>query len=936
MTSGNTPPLTSADIREKFLCFFEAKGHRRVASSPLVPVGDSTLLFTNSGMVQFKDVFLGFDKRPYNRAVTAQRCLRAGGKHNDLENVGYTARHHTFFEMLGNFSFGDYFKEKAIPFAWEFLTSPEWLNIPSRHLWVTIFGGGDLFGDGKSILADDDAFNIWKKTLIKKDFSESDAENRIIKINTADNFWMMGETGPCGPCSEIFYNRNINATRFEGEDSAKADDCVEIWNLVFMQYNRDDSGILHSLPAPCVDTGMGLERISAVMQGVKSNYETDVFRKLDVHLLNIWSAIKGKELNWTGKFESRGNVFSASRVVSDHIRAAAFLIADGVLPSNEGRGYVLRRIIRRALAHGRKALSDIDNPPPWFYRLAEPLADLMGSAYPILNDRAKVISDVIEQEEKAFKKTVEIGLQVFENELLKLSEEKIPPMHNGPNITLIKRPEKRSRENISGEMAFKLYDTYGVPIDALRDIAKSKGFAGINESEFEKCMSQQRARSRAAGKFKGGRGVVQFDGAATQFCGYDSLECEAEILAIYINGESAANAREKTQAELVLSATPFYAEGGGQVGDLGKIYKSDAHAEVVDAQRIRADVFSHHIKIEAGEFKVGDIVSCAVDAERRRNIARNHSATHLMHSALQKVLGEHVAQRGSLVAAGHLRFDFSHRAPVTADELREIESIVNFQIRENCAADIKYLSYNEAIALGATALFGEKYGDVVRVVTLNPNFSIELCGGTHVARCGEIGFFQFTNEAAIAAGVRRVEAVTGEGAVVRAQEISRRMIHIADSLKSPATKIEEKINQLRDELRASHKQLESLQRGQMDSQVAALAEKAEWIGDARIVVAAIDDADAKSLRAIAEKLRVQIAPSLIMLMGGKDGKASYIASVDEKCKSKINAREWIGVASELLGGRGGGKADFAQAGGGDIQKIPAALDAAKKWVMEKK
>ena len=920
MTSGNTPPLplTSADIREKFLCFFEAKGHRRVASSPLVPVGDSTLLFTNSGMVQFKDVFLGFDKRPYNRAVTAQRCLRAGGKHNDLENVGYTARHHTFFEMLGNFSFGDYFKEKAIPFAWELLTSPEWLNIPSRHLWVTIFGGGDLFGDGKSIPADDDAFNIWKKTLIKKDFSESDAENRIIKINTADNFWMMGETGPCGPCSEIFYNRNINATRFEGEDPEKADDCMEIWNLVFMQYNRDDSGILHSLPAPCVDTGMGLERISAVMQGVKSNYETDVFRKLmDEHQLKIWSEIKGGKVDWLSKPESGGEVFSAYRVVADHIRAAAFLIADGVLPSNEGRGYVLRRIIRRALAHGRKALSDIDNPPPWFYRLAEPLADLMGEAHPEIRRDCKKIESVLREEEEQFGKTYTLGMAKL--------EDKIREIKSAGKII-----------DLPGDFVFNLYDTYGFPPDAARDCAKENGLPGVNESQFEECMSSQRARSRAAGKFKGGRGVVQFDGAATQFCGYDSLECEAEILAIYIGGESAANAREKTQAELVLSATPFYAEGGGQVGDLGEIYKGDAHAEVVDAQRIRADVFSHHIKIEAGEFKVGDIVSCAVDAERRRNIARNHSATHLMHSALRKVLGEHVAQRGSLVAAGHLRFDFSHRAPVTADELREIESIVNFQIRENCAADIKYLSYDEAIALGATALFGEKYGDVVRVVILNPNFSIELCGGTHVARCGEIGFFQFTNEAAIAAGVRRVEAVTGEGAVVRAQEISRRMIQIADSLKSPATKIEEKINQLRDELRASHKQLESLQRGQMDSQVAALAEKAEWIGDARIVVAAIDDADAKSLRAIAERLRVQIAPSLIMLMGGKDGKASYIASVDEKCKSKINAREWIGVASELLGGRGGGKADFAQAGGGDPQKIPAALDAAKKWAMEKK
>ena len=971
MTSGNTPPLplTSADIREKFLCFFEAKGHRRVASSPLVPVGDSTLLFTNSGMVQFKDVFLGFDKRPYNRAVTAQRCLRAGGKHNDLENVGYTARHHTFFEMLGNFSFGDYFKEKAIPFAWELLTSPEWLNIPSRHLWVTIFGGGDLFGDGKSIPADDDAFNIWKKTLIEKDFSESDAENRIIKINTADNFWMMGETGPCGPCSEIFYNRNINATRFEGEDPEKADDCVEIWNLVFMQYNRDDSGILHSLPAPCVDTGMGLERISAVMQKVKSNYKIDLFKDLidldrgdqskildryiDPKAMDTIASVRLSHIN--------SENISSARVIADHIRAAAFLIADGVLPSNEGRGYVLRRIIRRAIVHGGKIAysnfpEDWDSPlkeehiparatfntsAPWLYKLMPLLAQKMGEQYPVLCEKQNSIESSIKQEEEIFSRTFLRGKMILESTLQSLvsltpgEKQTLEFRDLGEEVT-ISRESKLPPKTIPGDVAFKLYDTYGFPLDALRDYAKEAGFEGVDIDGFNSLMEQQRARSRAAGKFKEGRGVVQFDGAATQFCGYDSLECEAEILAIYINGESAANACEKTQAELVLSATPFYAEGGGQVGDLGKIYKGDAHAEVVDAQRIRADVFSHHIKIEAGEFKVGDIVSCAVDAERRRNIARNHSATHLMHSALRKVLGEHVAQRGSLVAAGHLRFDFSHRASVTADELREIESIVNFQIRENCAADIKYLSYNEAIALGATALFGEKYGDVVRVVTLNPNFSIELCGGTHVARCGEIGFFQFTNEAAIAAGVRRVEAMTGEGAVVRVQEISRRMIQIADSLKSPATKIEEKINQLRDELRASHKQLESLQRGQMDSQVAALAEKAEWIGDARIVVAAIDDADAKSLRAIAEKLRVQIAPSLIMLMGGKDGKASYIASVDEKCKSEINAREWIGVASELLGGRGGGKADFAQAGGGDIQKIPAALDAAKKWAMEKK
>ena len=893
--------MKSADIREKFLSFFEAKGHRRVPSSPLVPANDPTLLFTNSGMVQFKDVFLGFDKRPYQTATTAQRCLRAGGKHNDLQNVGYTARHHTFFEMLGNFSFGDYFKELAIPMAWEFLTSPEYLNIDKEHLWVTVFGGGNIFGDNSpAVPSDNDSYELWKKTLMNAGFSEKEAERRITNIPTTDNFWMMGDVGPCGPCSEIFYDRDKAAKTFRGEDEAHADECVEVWNLVFMEFNRDDEGVLHKLPAPCVDTGMGLERIAAVMQGKNSNYETDMFCEL---LAEVQKVVK-----------SNGDFTPSHRVVADHIRAAAYLIADGVLPDNEGRGYVLRKIIRRALIHGAKAANqqNLGASDPWFDGLVKPLSKIMGSEGGILRDKHDEIANVLAQEERGFQKNYLQGRA-----------------HLTEKIAKIKPAKQKAKTEFPGEAAFELYDTFGFPVEATLDEVLAANFSGIDMDAYDKCMSEQRARSRAATKFNAGQTAVNYDGEATNFVGYDSLTCEAKVCAIYADGKSIKTAKTGDEVLLVMDNTPFYAESGGQIGDAGVIRGDNGEAAVIDAQKIRADVWGHVVNVKNGALSVGDNVVCETDSARRGAIACHHSATHLMHSALRQVLGSHVRQKGSLVAPEYLRFDFSHNSAPDESQLREVENIVNSQIRANAETKVESLSYDDALARGAMALFGEKYGDVVRMVEIDPDFSIELCGGTHVARAGDIGFFQVRSEGAVASGVRRIEAVCGHAAVLAAQESISQLRQIAGMMKSPLQQAVEQVSQLRESFKGAQKQITAMQQAQTASQMNELTAGATKINGINVLSAKVTAADMKMLRECAATMRGQLSPCAVFLAGDGGGVASFVAACDG---ADIDARKLIEAATNIAGGKGGGKENYAQAGGGDAGKIDAALAAARAVV----
>ena len=905
--------MKSADIREKFLRFFESRGHARVPSSPLAPQNDPTLLFTNSGMVQFKDVFLGFDKRPYKTAATAQRCLRAGGKHNDLQNVGYTARHHTFFEMLGNFSFGEYFKEKAVPLAWEFLTSPKWLNIPKEHLWITVFGGGKIFGEEfAAVPPDEDAFNFWKTELIRAGFSETEAENRITRVPTTDNFWMMGDTGPCGPCSEIFYDRDINAKSFRGENEKFADECVEIWNLVFMEYNRGADGELKKLPAPCVDTGMGLERISAVMQNKNSNYDIDMFLDL--------LAAADKEIANAGGKPCGGNYTASHRVVADHVRAAAFLIADGILPDNEGRGYVLRKIIRRALIHGSRAAKKPDlGAKPWFCNLAEKLPGITGGgAGELLREKRAEISAVLEREEKGFDKNFLSGRAHLAKKIKHVS-----------GAGKSKNPKKEPPQ-FSGAAAFELYDTYGFPVEATLDEILARGFSGIDMEEYEKCMDKQRARSRAAGKFNAAQKNVEYEGAATEFLGYEVLKCEATINAVYINGENAKEAREGEEAVFILDRTPFYAESGGQIGDAGIIRgKNGAAAKVKDAQKIRADVWGHAVQIQNGVFAAGGLAECEVDAPRRRNTARCHSAAHLLHAALHIVLGKHARQKGSLVAAEYFRFDFSHGGAVSENELREIEEIVNAQIRANAEIQTELLPYKDALKRGAMALFGEKYGDIVRTVSIDPQFSVELCGGTHAKRAGDVGFFQIVSESAIAAGVRRIEAVCAAAALSRAQNAAAELRKISAALKTPPEQAAEKISALRGELKTAQKQIAAMNLAQTAAQTETLAARAEIFGGVRILIAEISGADGKTLRETVFSLRGKLQkPAAVFLAGGGGGRASFAASSGAP---SLNAKEWLDAAAQIANAKGGGKAEYAQAGGGDTNKIGAALKTAKEF-----
>ncbi len=863
--------MKSAEIRDKFLQYFASHGHTIVPSSPLVPGNDPTLLFTNSGMVQFKDVFLGHDKRPYTRATSSQRSVRAGGKHNDLENVGYTARHHTFFEMLGNFSFGDYFKRDAIRFAWQFLT--EVLQLPKDKLWVTVYHD------------DHEAADIWLKEI------GVDAA-RLTRISTADNFWQMGDTGPCGPCSEIFYDHGPEvAGGPPGTPEADGDRYIEIWNLVFMQYNRDETGKLHPLPKPSVDTGMGLERISAIMQHVHSNYEIDLFQAL------IAAAAR-----YTGAQDLSSN---SLKVIADHIRACAFLIVDGVIPSNEGRGYVLRRIIRRAIRHGYK----LGQQQPFFHKLVADLAIVMGEAYPELVAVQESVAGVLRQEEERFAETLENGMVVLEAAL---------------------HQEDRM---LDGETVFRLYDTYGFPVDLTADIARERGVA-VDLAGFERAMEQQRERARAASRFTA-QGAVDYRGEATEFLGYESLQVEGRIVALYRDGVAVTTLEAGDSGVVVLDRTPFYAESGGQVGDCGELATSHGTFAVADTQKIQAGVFGHHGQVKTGRIQAGDRADARVDSGARQRAAWNHSATHLLHAALRTVLGAHVAQKGSLVDPFKTRFDFSHDKPVTETELRAIEDLVNQEIRRNHPVEVRIMKYDDAVKKGAMALFGEKYGDEVRVVGMG-DFSTELCGGTHVHRSGDIGLFRIVGESGVASGVRRIEAVTGEGALEWTHREQDQLAEVAGRLKAQPQEIVARLASILDNVRALERELDRLKAK------VAVSESADLIGQAvpltaevQLLSVRLPGADAKTLRDTLDALKGRLPSAVIVLGAEAEGKVSLIAGVTPNLTARIKAGELVNFVAQQVGGKGGGRPDMAQAGGTDPAGLPQALASVGAWVKER-
>ncbi len=862
--------MKSSEIRQKFLEFFESHGHAVVASSPLVPGNDPTLLFTNAGMVQFKDVFLGQDKRPYVRAASSQRCVRAGGKHNDLENVGYTARHHTFFEMLGNFSFGDYFKRNAILFAWDFLTGT--LNIPREKLWVTVYA------------EDDEAADIW--------LNEVGVEpSRVVRISTMDNFWQMGDTGPCGPCSEIFYDHGPDvAGGPPGSADADGDRYIEIWNLVFMQYNRDSDGVLHPLPKPSVDTGMGLERISAVMQHVHSNYDIDLFQSL------IKAAARATD--------TANLADNSLKVIADHIRACSFLITDGVIPGSEGRGYVLRRIIRRAIRHGYK----LGQKQPFFHQLVEDLSQVMGQAYPELTAAKTRVAAVLLQEEERFAETLENGMQILETAL----SQKI--------------------KVLDGETAFRLYDTFGFPIDLTADIARERNIT-VDHAGFEQAMARQREQARAANKFAMQEGL-DYKGGQTTFYGYDRLQHEGQVLAIYKQGSAVDFVEAGDEAMVVLDQTPFYAESGGQVGDCGELLAANGTFEVTDTQKIQAGVFGHKGLLRSGRLVVRDSVQARVNSQTRVSTANNHSATHLLHAALRKVLGTHVTQKGSLVDPNRLRFDFSHNAPMSADEIRETERLVNEQIRNNWVVEAASMKYDDAIKRGAMALFGEKYTDVVRVIGMG-EFSTELCGGTHVPQVGQIGLFKIVAESGVAAGIRRVEAVTGKGAIDYVQQREAQLLEIAHTLKANPQEITQKIAQIIDNVRQTEKELARLKTKMASSQGADLASQAHDINGVKVLAANLENADAKTLRETLDQLKNTLKSCAIVLSTVADGKVTLIAGVSADLTGKVKAGELVNFVAQQVGGKGGGRTDMAQAGGAQPEHLPAALQGVKDWVEKK-
>jgi alanyl-tRNA synthetase len=869
--------MNSAEIRERFLRFFESRGHTIVASSPLVPGNDPTLLFTNSGMVQFKDVFLGREQRPYRRATTSQRSVRAGGKHNDLENVGYTARHHTFFEMLGNFSFGDYFKRDAIHYAWELLTGV--YGLPAERLWVTVYA------------EDDEAWGIWANEV-------GVPAERIVRIGdnkgaryASDNFWQMADTGPCGPCSEIFYDHGPEVWGGPpGSPEADGDRYIEIWNLVFMQYERDESGRLTPLPKPCVDTGMGLERIAAVLQHVHSNYEIDLFREL--------IAAAARE---TGCADLAN---PSLRVISDHIRACAFLIVDGVIPGNEGRGYVLRRIIRRALRHGHK----LGQAEPFFHRLVADLDRVMGEAYPELSRARERVAAVLLQEEQRFGETLAHGMAILESALA------------GGGAVL------------DGETAFKLYDTYGFPLDLTADVCRERKVT-VDEAGFEVAMERQREQARAAGKFRMAAGL-EYSGALTRFEGYERLSVtDARVLALYRAGVAVQQVTAGESAVVVLDRTPFYAESGGQVGDAGLIHSPDMTLRfaVEDTQKVQADVFGHHGRLMSGVLSVGDMVGTAVDGERRARTMRNHSATHLMHKALREVLGDHVQQKGSLVDAERTRFDFSHHAPLSADEIRRIERLVNREILDNSATQARVMAFDDAVQGGAMALFGEKYGDSVRVLDIGS--SRELCGGTHVGRTGDIGLFKVIAEGGVAAGVRRIEAVTGDNALTHLQSLSGTLADVAAALRVGTAELPAKIGQTLETLRALEKELQRLKSQLAASRGGDLLSQAVEVAGIKVLAARLDGADARTMRETVDQLKSRLGgAAAIVLASVEDGRVSLIAGVSADATARVKAGDLVNHVARQVGGKGGGRPDMAQAGGTDPSRLADALASVPDWV----
>lgn len=868
--------MTSAEIRSAFLEFFESKGHQIVPSSSLVPHNDPTLLFTNAGMNQFKDIFLGLEKRDYTRATTAQRCVRAGGKHNDLENVGYTARHHTFFEMMGNFSFGDYFKHDAIRFAWEFLT--EVVKLPKEKLLVTVYA------------EDDEAFNIWAEEV-------GVPTDRIVRIGdnkgeryASDNFWQMGDTGPSGPCSEIFYDHGEHIWGGRpGTPEEDGDRFIEIWNLVFMQFNRHPDGTMDKLPKPSVDTGMGLERIAAILQGVHSNYEIDIFQQLIAEAARIigYDDLSAQSL----------------RVVADHIRSCSFLIADGVMPSNEGRGYVLRRIIRRAVRHGNKlGCKDI-----FFYKLVTKLVEIMGEAYPELGQNQAMIEKVLRLEEEQFAKTLDRGLQILDDSLANLEGTEIP-----------------------GELVFKLYDTYGFPADLTADVARERNFT-IDEAGFDAEMEKQRSRAKQASQFSVDYTAAIKTDEKTKFIGYQQLEASAKVVGLYVDGQP-VNKVVSGDVQIVLDETPFYGESGGQVGDHGVLVLADGEVQISDTTK-SGDAFIHHGHLEQGSLSVGDTVNARVDSRLRQASALNHSVTHLLHAALRQILGDHVAQKGSLVEPARLRFDFSHLEAIDHATLQQIEQLVNAQIRRNLPVDTAVMGIEEAKQQGAMALFGEKYGDEVRVVKMG-DFSTELCGGTHVTHTGEIGLFKILHETGIASGVRRIEAITGQFAIDHVQKLEDQLRLAATELKGDLFGVAERVAQHQQATRALEKELAQLKAKLAAQAGANILDQAQQINGVSVLVANLEGVEAKSLRTTLDDLKVKMGSGIIVLGTAGDAKVNLIAGVTKDLTGKVKAGELVNVAAQVVGGRGGGRPDMAQAGGSEPQALPQALEAAKQWLTE--
>jgi alanyl-tRNA synthetase len=874
--------MKASEIRQSFLTFFESKGHAVVPSSPVVPGDDPTLLFTNAGMNQFKDVFLGFDKRPYSRAATAQKCIRAGGKHNDLENVGYTARHHTFFEMLGNFSFGDYFKHDAIQYAWELLTQV--YKLPAEKLWVTVYA------------EDDEAYDIWNKNI-------GVPAERVIRIGdnkgaryASDNFWMMGDTGPCGPCTEIFYDHGEQ--HFGGPPGSPDEDgdrFIEIWNNVFMQFNRDEAGVMHKLPKPSVDTGMGLERLAAVLQHVHSNYEIDLF-------VNLLAAAK-QVVDAAGA----GDCDKASpslKVIADHIRACSFTVVDGVIPSNAGRGYVLRRIARRAIRHGYK----LGARKPFFHALVPALVREMGEAYPELRQNEKRVTEVLKQEEEAFFRTIANGMEILERALA------------------------GGATQVDGDTAFKLHDTYGFPVDLTADVCRERGVT-VDEARFNVLLDEQRRRAREAGKFKMAQGL-EYTGAATTFHGYDKLIHDtATVTAIYVDGTAVQEATSGDDAVVVLDHTPFYAESGGQVGDTGELRNASSRFLVEDTLKVQATVFGHHGRIVEGTMQVGDRVHAKVDADKRAKTVRNHSATHLMHKALREVLGGHVQQKGSLVDAERTRFDFAHNAPMTDEQIRKVEAIVNAEILANHPTQARVMPIDEAQKSGAMMLFGEKYGDEVRVLEIGS--SRELCGGTHVQRTGDIGLFKVVAEGGVAAGVRRIEAVTGDNALAYLQSLEATVNRAAGTLKAAPSELHSRIGGVLEQVRSLEKELAQLKGRLASSQGDELLAKAIDVKGIKVLAATLDGADAKALRETMDKLKDKLKTAAIVLAAVDGGKVQLAAGVTADSIAKLKAGELVNFVAQQVGGKGGGKPDLAMAGGTDASRLGSALDSVQGWVAER-